>query len=160
MMGNNFDVGVKDLRSDENAATILHSEFDERSPHFSPDGRWITYSSDEPGQTEIFVRRFPVTEEVWRVSTSGGQQPTWSRDGSEIFFVSLDGRIMSAPVSTTGGKFTSGLPQPLFHAPLRLYSVANQYAVSSDGQRFLLLMPTQALDEEPFRVLLNWQGRL
>jgi Tol biopolymer transport system component len=159
VMGNNFDVGVKDLRSDEKAATILRSEFDERSPHFSPDGRWITYSSDEPGQTEVFVRRFPVTEEVWRVSTSGGQQPTWSRDGSEIFFLSLDGRIMSAPVSTTGGKFTSGSPLPLFRAALRLYSVANQYAVSSDGQRFLLLMPTQALEEEPFRVLLNWQGR-
>ena len=156
-MGGNFDVGVKDLDSNSKPELILHSEFDERSPHFSADGHWITYSSDEPGQTEIFVRRFPVTAESWRVSTAGGQQPTWSRDGKEIFFVSLDGRMMAATVSISGSTFSSGTPQPLFSAPLRLNHVANQYAVSSDGQRFLLALPVQDLGGESLKVLLNWQ---
>jgi len=157
-MGSNFDVGFKDLRSDEKPTMILHSEFDERCPHFSPDGRWIAYSSDEPGQTEIFVRRFPTTEETWRVSTSGGQQPTWSQDGKEIYFVSLDGRLMAVPVSAAGSTFSSGPPQALFRAPVRLNSVSNQYAVSRNGQRFLIALPTQDLEAEPFRVLLNWRA--
>ncbi len=156
-MGGNVDVGVKDLQSDAKPELLLGTEFDERCPHFSPDGHWFTYSSDEPGQTEIFVRRFPVTPEAWRVSTSGGQQPTWSHDGKEIFFVSLDGRFMAATISTAGTTPVLGPPQALFEAPVRLNSVANQYAVSSDGQRFLIALPIVDYDAEPFRVLLNWR---
>ncbi len=156
-MGGNFDIGVKDLQGRAKPAMLLAGEFDERAPHFSHDGRWFVYSSDEPGQTEIFVRRFPMTEEAWRISTSGGQQPTWSRDGKEIFFVSLDGRLMAAPVSTAGATLSVGPPQPLFRSPVRLNSVSNQYAVTGDGQRFLFALPTQDYDAEPFRVLLNWR---
>jgi hypothetical protein len=158
-MGGNFDIGVEDLQGSAKPEMLLRSEFDERTPHFSPDGRWFVYSSDEPGQTEVFVRRFPLTEETWRVSTSGGQQPTWSRDGKEIFFVSPDGRLMAAPVSTAEPTVSIGPPQALFHSPVRLNSVTNQYAVSADGQRFLFALPTEDFDAEPFRVLLNWQAR-
>jgi hypothetical protein len=128
---------------------LLRSEFDERSPQFSPDGRWFAYSSDEPGQTEIFVRRFPVTEETWRVSTSGGQQPAWNRNGKEIFFVSPDGRFMAAPVATAGTTLSIGAPQALFRSPVRLNSVTNQYAVSADGQRFLFALPTEDFVARP-----------
>ncbi len=156
-MGSNFDIMLGDLGGTEKPVALLHSEFDERTPHFSPDGRWFTYSSDEPGETEIFVRRFPMTEEVWRVSTAGGQQPTWNPDGKEIFFVSLDGRFMTAPVSAQGSSLTVGPPQTLFHAPVRLSVVANQYAVSADGQRFLVALPVEDLNAEAFRILLNWR---
>jgi len=158
-MGGNFDIGVKNLQNDAKPEILLGSAFDERTPHFSPDGHWFAYSSDEPGQTEIFVRRFPITPEAWRISTAGGQQPTWSKDGKEIFFVSLDGRFMAAPISTAGTTPSVGQPQALFPVRLRLNSVANQYAVSSDGQRFLLALPTTDYDAEPFRVLLNWQPK-
>ena len=117
------------------------------------------YSSDEPGQTEIFVRRFPMTQEAWRVSTSGGQQPIWSRDGKEIFFVSPDGHIMTAPVSTSTPSLSIGPPKVLFRSPVRLNSVTDQYTVSADGRRFLVAVPTEDFDAEPFRVLLNWQTR-
>ena len=156
-MGGNFDIGVKDLRSDSKPEMIVSTEFDERCPHFSPDGHWFVYASDEPGQTEIFVRRFPVTQERWRVSTAGGQQPLWSRDGKEIFFVSLDGHFMAAAVSASGSNLTIASPQPLFRAPVRLNAVANQYTVSADGQRFLISLPIRDFDEDPFRVLLNWR---
>ena len=156
-MGGNFDIGVQSLEGGGESRVLLGGEFDERTPRFSPDGHWFVYSSDEPGQTEIFVRRFPMTQEVWRVSTSGGQQPTWSRDGKEIFFVSADGQLMAAPVSTAGPTLSIGAPQALFRAPVRLNSVTNQYAVSADGRRFLLAVPTEDFDAEPFRVLLNWQ---
>ncbi len=158
-MGGSFDVGVKDLKSDAKPEILLGSEYDERSPHFSPDGHWFTYSSDEPGQTEIFVSRFPATKERWRISTSGGQQPTWSRDGKEIFFVSLDGRFLSASISTAGGTPMIGAPQTLFRSPVRLNSVSNQYSVTADGQRFLIALPIHDFDEDPFRVLLNWRTK-
>jgi len=156
-MGGNFDVGVQDLRGGAKPDIILRSEYAEQTPHFSPDGHWFVYSSDEPGQVEIFVRRFPMTQEVWRVSTAGGQQPTWSRDGKEIFFVSPDGRMMSASVSTAGGTPSIGQPQALFSSPVRLNSVTNQYAVSADSKRFLVAIPTEDYDTDPFRVLLNWR---
>ena len=71
--------------------------------------------------------------------------------------MSLNGRFMAAPISTAGTTPVVGPPLALFPARLRLNSVANQYAVSSDGQRFLLALPTTDYDAEPFRVLLNWQ---
>jgi WD40 repeat protein len=156
-MGANFDIGVKDLQGHGKPQILLSSEYSELMPSFSPDGRWFAYSSDELGQTEIFVRRFPMTEEKWRVSTAGGQQPTWRKDGKEIFFVSLDEKLMAAPVST-GSSFSSGSPQPLFPAELKLDIVGNQYAASADGQRFLLVLPTPSIDSGFFRVLLNWRA--
>ena len=156
-MARDFDIGVKDLRGDAEPELLLSTEFSERTPHFSPDARWFAYSTDETGQSEIFVRRFPMTDEKWRISNSGGQQPLWSRDGKEIFFVALNGRLMAVPV-TTGSSFSAGPPQPLFRTSVTLTGVSRQYAVSADGQRFLMVVPTQDFDSERFRVLLNWRG--
>jgi hypothetical protein len=155
--GNNFDVGVKDLQGNGKPLMLLSSPFSELQPHFSPDGRWFVYSSDELGQSEIFVRRFPMTEEKWRISTAGGQQPSWRGDGKEIFFLALDDKLMAATVSA-GSQFSSGAPQPLFSSGLTLEAVGNQYAASADGQRFLMAVPTQGLDSSLFRVLLNWRA--
>ena len=157
IFGRNHDIGVMDLQGHGKPQMLLSSEFTEAVPHFSPDGHWFTYSSDELGQTEIFVRRFPMTEEKWRISTAGGQQPSWSRDDKGIFFVALDDKLMAAPVST-GSSFSSGVPQPLFPSGLTLDIVANQYAASADGQRFLMAVPTQGGESGLFRVLLNWRA--
>lgn len=152
------DVGYISLEGDHKGGQLLlSSEFEERSPGFSPDGRFFTYSTAEPGQYEIFVRRFPMTEEKWAISYGGGLQPMWSRDGKEIFYAALDGRLMAVPVSA-GATFSSGKPQPLFQTSLRLNNVSRQYAVSADGQRFLMVVPTHDFDSELFRVLLNWRG--
>jgi Tol biopolymer transport system component len=151
------DIGVAPLMGEPRPRPLLATEFEERSPVFSPDARWFTYSSAEPGQYETFVRRFPMTEEKFPISKGGGLQPVWSRDGKEIFYAALDGRLMAVPVSA-GSTFSSGVPQPLFQASLRLNNPSRQYAVSSDGQRFLMVVPTRDFDSELFRVLLNWRG--
>jgi Tol biopolymer transport system component len=151
------DIGYLTLEGDhQGSQLLLESEFEERSPVFSPDGRYFAFSTSESGQHEIFVRRFPMTEEKWAISYGGGLQPIWSRDGKEIFYAALDGRLMTVPVSA-GAAFSSGKPQPLFQTSLRLNNVSRQYAVSADGQRFLMVVPTHDFDSELFRVLLNWR---
>jgi predicted Ser/Thr protein kinase len=151
----NTDIGVATMQPGQNPRLLLTTEHEERSPTFSPDSRWFAYSTSEPGQYEIFVRRFPMTDEKWVVSRGGGLQPLWSRDGKEIFYAALDGRLMAVPVSTGAG-FSAGEPQPLFQTSLRLSNASRQYAVSADGQRFLMVKPTRDLDSEVFRVLVNW----
>jgi Tol biopolymer transport system component len=144
------------LTGDAKPQLLLASEYEERNPSFSPDGRWFTYSTSEPGQHEVFVRRFPMTDEKWPISNGGGLQPLWSDDGKEIYYATLDGRLMAAPVSA-GATFSSGAPQPLFQTSLRLNNPSRQYAASADGQRFLMVVPAQDVDSENFRVMLNWR---
>ncbi len=153
----NTDIGVAPLAGGGQPQMLLTSEHEERSPAFSPDGRWFTYSSSEAGQYEIFVRRIPRTDEKWVVSSGGGLQPLWSRDGKEVFYAALDGRLMAVPVSA-GADFSAGKPQQLFQWSLRLNNASRQYAASSDGQRFLMVRPAQDFDSELFRVLVNWHG--
>jgi serine/threonine protein kinase len=150
------DIGVASLTGDAKPQLLLASEYEERNPSFSPDGRWFTYSSSEPGQHEVFVRRFPMTDEKWPISNGGGLQPLWSDDGKEIYYATLDGRLMAAPVSA-GATFALGAPQPLFQTSLRLNNPSRQYAASADGQRFLMVVPAQDVDSENFRVMLNWR---
>ena len=151
----NADIGIASLTGDAKPQLLLTTEYEERNPSFSPDGRWFAYSSSEPGQHEVFVRRFPMTDEKWAISAGGGLQPLWSRDGKEIFYATLEGRLMAVPVSA-GATFSTGNPEPLFQTSLRLNNPSRQYAASADGQRFLMVVPAQDVDSENFRVMLNW----
>ena len=152
----NADIGIASLTGNPRPQLLLTSEYEERSPSFSPDGHWFAYSSSEPGQHEVFVRRLPMTDEKWAISNGGGLQPLWSRDGKEIFYATLGGQLMAVPVSA-GTTFSLGTPQPLFQTSLRLNNPSRQYAASADGQRFLMVVPAQDVDSEDFRVMLNWR---
>jgi Tol biopolymer transport system component len=150
------DIGVLPLAGDRKPQILMQTEQDEREPCFSPDGRWFTYSSSESGQFEIFVRRFPLTDEKWQVSSGGGLQPAWSRDGKGIFYINLNRQMMMAPVSTAT-TFSARPPQSLFQTTVRLNNISHQYAISADGQRLLMVVPVQDIESESFRVLLNWR---
>jgi len=150
------DIGVLALAGDRKPEILLDSEHDEREPGFSPDGRWMAYSSSEPGQFEIFVRRFPLTDEKWQVSSGGGLQPIWGHDGRELFYINLDRQLMVVPLST-GTTFTAGTPRVLFQTAVRLNNISHQYAVSADQQRILMVVPVQDIESEVFRVLLDWR---
>src|SRR6516225_8358058 len=80
-----------------------------------PDGHWVAYTSNESGQSEIYVIPFPpiASGGRWQVSKGGGVQPRWRRNGKELFYISPDWKMMAAPVSTTP-TFSSGTPQALF----------------------------------------------
>ncbi len=109
------------------------------SYRFSPDGKWVAYSASESGREEVYVTPFPGPGGKWQVSTEGGAFPQWRHDGSELFYMSLDNKLMSAQVKEKGSSFVVGTVKPLFEAkPYFGLFTANLFDVTADGQRFII----------------------
>ena len=126
---------------------------------FYPDGRWIAYASNESSRAEVYVQSFPTTGSKWQVSTGGGAQPRWRRDGKELLFLSLAGEAMAVDVSTPrDGVFQAGTPRKLFQAnPVSVFTGRNSWDVTPDGQRFLI---TSVGTPPPITVVVNWASGL
>jgi eukaryotic-like serine/threonine-protein kinase len=143
------------------AQVFLRTRFQEHQARVSPDGHWIAYSSTESGRAEVYVDRFPGGGDRHAVSKGGGTQPMWRGNGEELFYLSSDGTMMMVPVRT-GEAFSAELPQTLFQTPLHgpeLRDVRNRYVVSSDGERFLLLVPEAGTPSRPaLTVLVGWRA--
>jgi len=125
---------------------------------FSPDSRWVAYSSnrDSPGQAQVFVRGFPAGGK-WQVSIEGGAIPRWSRDGKELFFVNGD-RMMVADISP-GAAFKAGPPRVLFSGPFVNTLPLGNYDVSADG-RFAIVRSAAAKTPGRIEVVLHWKTEL
>jgi eukaryotic-like serine/threonine-protein kinase len=150
-----LDLWVHPVTGPRAQQPFLQTRFTEGGPQFSPDGRWISYGSDESGQYEIYVRPYPGPGGKWQVSTEGGVHALWSRDGKEMFYRN-GSKFMSVPV-TLAPEFTVGKPHLLFEGPYVLVG-SQSYDVSPDGQRFLVLEPVEK-ELEPLthlNVVLNW----
>jgi Tol biopolymer transport system component len=133
---------------------FLRTEFNEDAPQFSPDGHWIAYQSDESGRDEVYVAAFPGPGGKRRISTSGGSDPSWRRDGKELFYLAPDSHLMAATVEIKGGELEVRRIETLF-GPLNL-----AYAASADGQRFLALVPPEGQTGPPLAVVQNWVAQL
>jgi eukaryotic-like serine/threonine-protein kinase len=133
---------------------ILGTPFSERWPQFSPDGRWIAYSSDEQGRREIYVTTSGGTGR-WQISTAGGNYPRWSRKGRELFFHSPDHKIVAAAIDTSAGGVEVGSLTPLFNARAPEGFGRYFYDVAPDG-RFLLGVPVSAAPQVQLTLVLNW----
>jgi hypothetical protein len=142
----------------------LQSQFDERDGRFSPDGNWVAYVSDESGRDEIYVQSFPLSGAKFQISTGGGTQPKWRKDGTELFYVAADQVLMAVPVKLgrpPAEPFQPGSPKPLFALPTYSSGLAGRdYAVSNDGQRFLVPSVEGSGEAPPLTVVLNWQAAL
>jgi Tol biopolymer transport system component len=147
------------LPMDEANATpkpYVTDQFSQREGQFSPDGRFVAFISDESGQLEVYVRPFPdAAAGKWVISTRGGAEPRWSRDGRELFY--REGRAIMKVNVTLTPNFSAGAPEKLFEAPVEAaYSGDNhRWQVTPDGRRFLL----QTYPENrpiPIRVIVNW----
>jgi serine/threonine-protein kinase len=135
---------------------LLDSSFNSGSPRFAPQGNWIAYVSDESGQEEVYVRRYPGSERGKRISSGGAREPVWSVDGRELFY--RRGIQMMAVQITTEPELEVGEPVKLWEAPYfsqdRLWT---NYDVAPDG-RFLMLGVPETFNTEPARihVFLDW----
>jgi serine/threonine protein kinase/Tol biopolymer transport system component len=145
------DISILPLTGDRKPYPFLQTPANEGDAQFSPDGKWIAYVSDESGRPEVYVTGFPRSEGKWQVSSAGGQQPRWSRDGKELFYLEGRSNVMVVDVKTEGG-LQAGQPRKLFAVrPL----FGGLYDVAADG-RFLVNTPQGEQVIEPITVVLNW----
>jgi eukaryotic-like serine/threonine-protein kinase len=157
------DLWIVSLAGDHQPIPFLTTPADETFGQFSPDMKWVAYSSDEAGRREVYVRPFApdrnpaVGPGKWVISTAGGDKPRWSRDGRELYYISLDGKMMAVPVKTSGG-FEPGIPVELFPVETTGFM---PYDVAPDG-RFLINTPPEGGPAGPgkLNVLLNWTSLL
>jgi Tol biopolymer transport system component len=155
------DLWLLPLSGDRRPTPLLRSEFSEEQAQFSPDGRWLSYTSDESGRSEVYVQDFPSLAGKWRISRSGGGDARWRADGRELFYIAEDRRLMAVPVST-GGTLRPGVPTALFDTGLQPHwgMCRNHYDVSRDGKRFIFTAPVDDDRFAPFTIVVNWTAGL
>ncbi len=154
-----FDVWFLPVIGSEKAFPVIQTEANEITGTLSPDGRWLSYASDVSGQYEVYVQSFPGGGGKRQVSTGGGNHPRWRRDGRELFYYAGDGKLMAAPVRS-GESFEVGAAVPLFELRSGTVNVLfAPYAVTTDGQRFLINAIVETEPNAPLTVVVNWAAR-
>jgi serine/threonine-protein kinase len=146
--------------------TLVETPDEERNGELSPDGHWLAYEGESqsvPGQIDVYVRPIPdVNRGVWQVTRDGGIFPVWSRTGRELFYFTVDGRMVAVPVEASGPTWKVGGPTELFRGSYEIRedgSLGRQYDVAADG-RFLMLKHEAGADAPHFVVVQNWVAEL
>jgi eukaryotic-like serine/threonine-protein kinase len=156
-----WDIWLLPTFGDRRPLPYLHTEFDEMQGRLSPNGRWMAYTSNVSGALEVYVETIPASNGKWQISTAGGMDPHWRRDGKELFYIAADQMLMAVPVKTER-TFEAGIPVPLF--PTRVSAgvvpYPATYDVSADGQRFLMNAIVEDAPVSPIAVVVNWTADL
>jgi serine/threonine protein kinase/Tol biopolymer transport system component len=167
------DLWIMPLTGDRKPFPYVTSPFDEGAASISPNGRWLAYASNETGVHQVIVQPFPdPSGGKWQISSSGGTSPRWKRDGTELYYVDREGQIVAVRVNTDQN-FEAGKPIPLFKTlqPVLGVGPALFYDVTPNGDRFLVLLATGAVDTSrypvqeavipaPITVFVNWTSAL
>ena len=148
------DVWVLPQEGDRKPFPFLQTPVRDIEAQLSPDGRWIAYRTNESGRPEVYVQTFPASGGKWQVSTNGGHHPQWRGDGKELFYCSVDRKMMAVDVKL-GGAFGAGLPKTLFDLGAAKVYYAD-YAATADGRRFLFVRTLKEPAPAPFSVVVNW----
>jgi len=160
------DLWVLPLEGEPKPVPFLAGPYQETQGQFSPGPsggpRWVAYSSDESGRFEIYVRPFPAATRQFRISTAGGEEPRWRRDGKELYYLAPDGKLMAVEVKTAP-EFQASVPKVLFQTKGVVFSRGPRqrnfrWAPSADGQRFLMISRPEATTDAPITVVLNWEA--
>jgi hypothetical protein len=149
-----FDVYYFDLNGDRKLTPFLNSPANERGAVLSPHGKWLAYDSDESGRYEVYVTAFPDHGGKWQVSNDGGNSPSWSGDGKQLYYQGGD-KLMLVPIQNAE-TFEFGAPSAL---PIHM----NEFAALgplAPGERFPALKPLGGGQSNPQEVILNWTGTL
>jgi len=155
-----WDLWTLPMTGDNKPAQYFRAEFDSFQAQFSPDGRWIAYASNESNRYEVYVQPFPLSSGRWQISTNGGAQPQWRRDGTELYYLAPDRKLMVVAVKS-GATLEPGPPKPLFQTRVTgLVDVRNHYVSGVGGQRFLINSIVGEGASTPIAVALNWLAGL
>ncbi len=154
-LGGNPDVWVLPLDNVAGARRVQASRFVDALAEFSPDTRWLAYTSVETGRPEVYVQSFPGAGSRWQVSTDGGAEPRWSRDGRELFFLAADRALMAVSVKA-GASLELGTARRLFDTRVPDVFAAPDFTVTGDGGRFLINTIVEQPFTPPIVATLNW----
>ena len=146
--------------ADRQARKLIQTRYRETQARFSPDGQWVAYSSDESGRPEVYVAGVGTPDSRLPLTSGGGSHPTWRRDGRELFYLDLQGRLIAVPLGP-GPAFQPDTPRVLFQTELPQVSqsaAGADYAVTADGSRVIIKTPAQRPDQSPITVFLNSDG--
>ncbi len=161
--GTGNDVWALPVGTRQEPFEVLGTKADEDAAQFSPDGKWMAYHSNESGRYEVYVQPFPGPGTRIPISTQGGANVRWRKDGQELFYIGLDRRMMAVPLRATPDHRTlaPGTPVALFATRAGLpqpNGVGREpYAVTADGQRFLIAVQPDA-PLSPISLVLNWKA--
>jgi len=145
-----WDLWVLPLFGERQPIAFLQTKFNEIHGVFSPDGKWIAYESDDSGSFQVWVQSFPAGSK-WQISSEGGSWPRFRRDGKELFYLAANGKLMAVEVKTSTSGLEFGASKPLFDT-----HTTDRYAVTADGQRFLMNTTVEESTSAPITVILNW----
>jgi serine/threonine protein kinase len=157
-----LDLWALPVEGNRQRIPLVRSDGADTSGQLSPDGQWLAYSSDVTGRREVFIQRFPAAHGKLQVSTTGGREPRWRQDGSELYYVADDKHVIATTVKRQGENLEIGPQQSLFDLHVAGFGEdqdRNSYTLTHDGQRFLV--NTNVSDaSQPIVVMLNWQEEL
>ena len=157
-----FDLWILPMTGEPKPFVYLNSDFQETHSQFSPDGRWVAYTSDETGRSEVYVQSFPIGSGKWQISTNGGDQAQWRGDGKELFYMAPDRNLMAVAVSG-GTTIDPGRPAVLFQTSVPVSGIVddrNNYVPTRDGQRFMVNNLADTVNSQPLTLVLNWAADL
>jgi Tol biopolymer transport system component len=143
--------------ADQKTYPFLRGPFEVGSAKLSPDGRFVAFRSAESGRFEVYVTTFPTPGEKIRISTDGGNWPLWRHDGRELFYIAADGTVTAVTVTPRDRTLALDVPKPLFKTSTNLFA-DQPYAVTPDGQRFLVNTGMIAGQITPLTLVTNWTG--
>jgi len=128
--------------------------YDQFQAQISPNGRYVAYTSNESGKSDVFVQPFAATGEKWRISSEGAGLPLWRDDGKELYYLTFEGKLMAVDIGESP-KFQPSVPRQLFQANVK---AANGlcYGAAPDGQRFLINTSIQNTGSTTMTIVLNW----
>ncbi|HMF15471.1 MAG TPA: protein kinase, partial [Gemmataceae bacterium] len=141
---------------------FLQTSYQTRAGTISPDGHWLVYASNDSNRFEVYVQAFPGAGAKYQISTDGGSEPIWAKDGRELFYRNGD-KMMAVAVQAHGGNFDAGASTALFEGHLAVSNISGGdawYDVSPDGQRFLMLRPEESRSVASIVMVQDWMDEL
>jgi Tol biopolymer transport system component len=158
----NMELWALPLTGHKAPIPFIKTPFGVTQGQFSPDGRWVAYASNESGKWEIYVAPYPGPGGNWKVSSAGGSEPRWRRDGKELFYLAPDAKLMAVEVKG-GATFEAGSARPLFQTHRREHVASTDmfsYDVAPDGQRFLVNTDVGDATSPSPTIVFDWTSAL
>jgi serine/threonine protein kinase len=153
-------LNAKEQNQDRKPVAFLQTEFNETDGRFSPDARWIAYTSNESGRNEVYIRSYSGSGGRWQASVAGAHGPRWRRDGKELYYLTPDNKIMSAEIVFKATTVEVSNVHLLFEAPLIVQLIFPGYDVTADGNRFLVNVQFESQNQTPLTLVVNWDAAL